>query len=195
MAECLRITFTDCSVPDFTQNPCLSGYAKTNLAPLRVTNSTAKVAVTVPRQSIFDHPYKTGWTMSFTRAGTINEVARYAIEGYDTGSELATFFIDDALRSAKKGMYLAKVMQGCCLVATIPVFLECNRATAAETIGFSSDPFAACEGELIPRQAEDCKVKCETPPQNMCCPNTTMMPCGTEQPNTFTGVAGNACTQ
>jgi hypothetical protein len=193
MAECLRITFTDCSVPEFTSNPCLSGYAKTNLAPLKITSSTAKVAVTIPRQSVLDHPYKTGWTMSFVRAGQDREVAKYAIEEYNTSTQQAIFFVDDKLRESKKGMYIAKVMQGCCLVATIVVWLECNRATAASLVEFSHDPFSTCDGELLPRAAEDCKVKCDTPAQNLCCPNTTMVPCSGPTPNTFTGVAGEAC--
>lgn len=193
--ECATITFSTCGVPAM-EDYCSLPYLKTTLKPIQITGSTAKLEFLVPRQSIFDHPYKTGWTLSVTRGGSSELIAEYMIETYDTSRQMATFFIDDKVRNAKKGVYVAQVKQGCCVVAKVQLYIDCARAESVGAVDFTHDPFTGCDSTLIPRPAESCEVRCDTSPPACGC-TAVLCHCNAPAPfplPSFYTVKPNACT-
>ena len=159
--HCNPITFCDSCSTGYV-DICKSSHIKSGLPPIKITSSVARIGFKVPRQSVLDHPYKEGWTLSIVRAGTTKEVAAYAIESYNTATEVATFFIDDAIRGSAKGNYVATLMQGCCKVAQALLFLNCNQATAISVQEFTQLG-DECTANLVPRAADPCKTACPTP--------------------------------
>lgn len=160
-----------CGDAAFEIGGCSTARIKGKLKPIKITSSSAKFRVTVPRQSLLDDPLASGWTMSISRAGNGQHLADYTIEEFDRSTDQAVFFIDDVVRYAKKGYYVATINKDCCKVGQIVMHLECDKATDFDVTSFTHDPCPQPVCNLPPKPAE-CEPVCHSGP-------AIADPCGT----------------
>lgn len=163
--ECVTYDLGGCDID--MGGGCASARVKTKLTPIRITESTAKLAFVVPRQSGLINPTVKGWTLKVKRGGTDKSIAEYAIAEYDRSTDSAIFFIDNNVRHAPNGYYVGEVFNDCCPVAKLVMYISCAKASSVSVVNFTHDPQPpACENDSL--KSADCEKPCEKPQIDVC---------------------------
>lgn len=139
---------------------------------MKVTDSTAKLRFTIPRQSVMTDMLKTGWSLEVYRMGyNTNMVACYTIEEYNKTTQQASFFIDDSVRNAPKGYYMATLKNDCCKVGSVLLHVDCNKAIDLAVQDFVYDPCNTSCAASTPKPADCPQPVCASPVMPEPCPS------------------------